>query len=105
MEDQRELPLTQIQSLRRFDGLTEDEAASTQLEILASMRENEFWRRVDWAGRGDAVRNFDEVAWGFSTSQQPPLYYFVAAPLAAVTKSASVDVRLYCVRALSLLLL
>lgn len=104
MEDQREIPLTQIQALRRFEGLDHEQANEVQQEILGSMRTNHFWRRVDWAGRGDRVRNFDEVAWGFSTSQQPPLYYFVTAPIAALTSSLSIEARLFAVRGLSLLL-
>lgn len=105
MDDIVEAPLTHIQAMRRFDKLEQEEAARVQRDILDSMRRNQFWRRVDWAGRNDAADNFDEVALGFSTAQQPPLYYFVAAPIVTLMRGASLEAQLFCVRLFSLGLL
>ncbi len=104
-DDQEWAPLTQGTALRRFSGLELEEAARVQREILASMNRESFWKRVDWTGRSDATESFDQVAMGFSTAQQPPLYYFLAAPIVALSRGARLEVQLALVRLLSLALL
>ncbi|MEM7519275.1 MAG: glycosyltransferase family 39 protein, partial [Planctomycetota bacterium] len=93
-----------LQFKRAFPALTLEEVNDIEQEILASMRQTKFWRRVDWTGRDDTPESFDLVERGFSAAHQPPGYYLTCAPLLLALRSAPIEARLITLRAFSLLL-
>ncbi len=78
-DDRRLMPLSQLQVRRRIGGLAPLEIRETQEEIIASMREEDFFRRVDFAPWHGGATNFDQIQDAFTATHQPPLYYALAA--------------------------
>jgi len=78
-DDRRLMPLSQLQVRRRIGGLNPIEIRETQEEIIASMREESFFRRVDFAPWHGGSTNFDQIQDAFTATHQPPLYYALAA--------------------------
>lgn len=103
-DDRVLMPLSQLQTRRRFKGIPEERIGQTQLEILRSMEDHHFYERVDWAGVERDRTNFDQVAPGFSATPQPPLYYLLTGGLLALVPSDDVLVQLRVARGLSWLL-
>ena len=103
-EDLEHHPLTQIQVKRRFPDLTYERIEETQHAILASMAEQDFWRRVDWLDANSGAQNFDQVAPGFTATSQPPLYYLLTGLWLRASGASSVLTKLYVARALSFVL-
>lgn len=86
-DDRRLMPLSQLQVRRRIGDLEPIEIQETQEAILASMREEEFFRRVDFAPWSGGTKNFDQVQDAFTATHQPPLYYMLAALILDLTDS------------------
>ena len=78
-DDRRLMPLSQLQVRRRIGGLNPIEIRETQEEVIASMREEGFFRRVDFAPWHGGSTNFDQIQDAFTATHQPPLYYALAA--------------------------
>lgn len=101
--DERTLWATsQLQMRRRVAGVSEEELAQRQREILRSMAEHDYFRRVDWAGAAYERSDFDQVEPFFTASSQPPGYYLVLGAWLFPVRNASIDVQLAWARALSL---
>ena len=84
-DDRRLMPLSQLQVRRRIGGLDPEEISETQAATLSSMREEDFFRRVDFAPWHGGATNFDQVQDAFTATHQPPLYYALGALLTRVT--------------------
>ncbi|MDF1836734.1 MAG: DUF2142 domain-containing protein [Planctomycetota bacterium] len=97
-------PDSHLQIKRRFRGSDLPDIKVQEDRILASMARKGFWRRVDFAGRSTNVESFDGIAPHFSAAHQPPLYYWVAAPLLLIFPDAEPRFQLMLVRLLSLAL-
>ncbi len=103
--DERRLwPTSQLQVRRRMAGTSEEEIAARQREILASMAEHEYFRRVDWAGAVSDRTDFDQVEEFFTATSQPPGYYSVLGAWLFPVRHASIETQLVWARCLSLLL-
>ncbi len=68
------LPVSIHQVLARFPNLDGARAAALQGELLDSMAEEGFHRRVDWAPDTAGTLSFDVLRPGMSAAQQPPLH-------------------------------
>ncbi|MCA9000879.1 MAG: DUF2142 domain-containing protein [Planctomycetes bacterium] len=97
-------PDSHLQIKRRFRGAELDEIKVQEDRILDSMARKGFWRRIDWTGRSTKVESFDGVARNFTAAHQPPLYYFVTAPLLLIFPDAEPRFQLALVRLFSLFL-
>jgi 4-amino-4-deoxy-L-arabinose transferase-like glycosyltransferase len=97
-------PDSHLQIKRRFRGSDLEGIKAQEDRILQSMARKGFWRRVDWAGRSTNVQSFDGVARNFSAAHQPPLYYWLAAPLLLIFPDAEPRFQLALLRLLSLVL-
>ncbi|MCP5023816.1 MAG: DUF2142 domain-containing protein [bacterium] len=97
-------PDSHLQIKRRFRGSELDGIKAQEDRILESMARKGFWRRVDWAGRSTKVNSFDGVRPHFSAAHQPPLYYWLSAPLLLIFPDAEPRFQLALVRLLSLAL-
>lgn len=97
-------PDSHLQIKRRFRGSDLDGIKAQEDRILDSMARKGFWRRVDWAGRSTKVNSFDGVEQHFSAAHQPPLYYWLSAPLLLIFPDAEPRFQLALVRLLSLAL-
>jgi len=97
-------PDSHLQAMRRFRGSDLEGIKAQEDRILQSMARKGFWRRVDWAGRSTNVQSFDGIRRNFSAAHQPPLYYWVAAPLLLIFPDAEPRFQLMLVRLLSLAL-
>ncbi len=97
-------PDSHLQIKRRFRGSELDGIKAQEDRILGSMARKGFWRRVDWAGRSTKVNSFDGVRPHFSAAHQPPLYYWLSAPLLLIFPDAEPRFQLALVRLLSLAL-
>ncbi len=97
-------PDSHLQIKRRFRGSDLPDIKVQEDRILQSMARKGFWRRVDFAGRSTNVESFDGIAPHFSAAHQPPLYYWVAAPLLLIFPEAEPRFQLMLVRLLSLAL-
>ncbi len=93
-----------LQVLSRFPEISTEEIDLTEREIMRSMREQNWWQRVDWAGSETDTQNFDQVAKNFSAMPQPPPYYLLAGTWLRLFSFDDVEARLYAARALSLLI-
>ena len=78
-DDRRLMPLSQLQVRRRIGQIDPLEIRETQEEIISSMREESFFRRVDFAPWHGGATNFDQIQDAFTATHQPPLYYALAA--------------------------
>lgn len=102
--DERTLWATsQLQMRRRMAGVTEEELDARQREILQSMAEHDYYRRVDWAGAVQDRSDFDQIEPFFTASSQPAGYYVVLGLWLYPVRNASIDTQLAWARALSLL--
>jgi len=100
--DDRELmSVSQLQVRRRVHGVTAQEIADTQLELLDSMRAQAFWQRVDFMAWGAGALNFDQVQRDFTATHQPPPYYLVAGALLGALRIEDVVAQLQVLRFLS----
>ncbi len=97
-------PDSHLQAKRRFRGSDLEDIKYQEGRILGSMARKGFWRRVDWAGRSTKVNSFDGVRPNFSAAHQPPLYYFLSAPLLLIFPDAEPRFQLALVRLFSLFL-
>ncbi|MEZ6020272.1 MAG: hypothetical protein R3F17_09265 [Planctomycetota bacterium] len=97
-------PLSVLQARRRFGHADFETISAVERSILDSMRDKGYWRRVDWLGRDDSVESFDEVEYAITAAHQPPLYYFVTAPLLWLFPHAEARFQLLLVRFFSLFL-
>lgn len=101
-EDREEMPFAHMQVRLRFAGIAPEEIAATEAEILASMRENDFWARVDWASWGGGAENFDQVARDHTATTHSPLYYAVSAAGLAIAGGGDVLREMWVQRCLAL---
>jgi 4-amino-4-deoxy-L-arabinose transferase-like glycosyltransferase len=97
-------PDSHLQVKRRFRGSDLEGIKFQEDRILQSMAQKGFWRRVDWAGRSTNAESFDNVARNFTAAHQPPLYYWVTAPLLLIFPDAEPRFQLAVVRLFSLFL-
>ncbi|MFT5197446.1 MAG: 4-amino-4-deoxy-L-arabinose transferase-like glycosyltransferase [Planctomycetota bacterium] len=97
-------PDSHLQAKRRFRGSDLEGIKAQEDRILQSMARKGFWRRVDWAGRSTNVQSFDGVRPNFSAAHQPPLYYWLAAPLLLIFPDAEPRFQLTLLRLLALVL-
>lgn len=95
---------SQLYALRSLVGLTPEEVRARQDEILASMREHGYYRRVDWAGVDEGRRTFDMVVINSTATTYPPLYFLLAGTWMRVLGARDVEARLWAGRVLSWLL-
>ena len=84
-DDRRLMPLSQLQVRRRIGGLSTGEIRDTQARIIQSMRDEDFFRRVDFAPWPGGATNFDQIQDAFTATHQPPLYYALAALIMKVS--------------------
>lgn len=103
-EDVRRWSTSAIQIRENFHSLPYDEVAERQREILASMAENDYFARVDWAGAVRDRRDFDEIDPFFTAGKQPPGYYLLLGAWLALWPGDDVIGQLYWARCLSLVL-
>lgn len=97
-----DLTRSQLRMVERT-GAPPADVARTQAEIVASMRRNAFWRRVDFAGWEQGATSLDDFVPGHSESGQPRLYYQLGALGMRLLGVESVDGRLLLLRGLALL--
>jgi len=95
---------SQLQALRGVGGVTREEIAARQTEILESMRAHGYYRRVDWAGVDEGRANFDAVVLNSTATIYPPLYFLAAGTWMRLWGAQGVEARLWCARWLSWLL-
>jgi len=88
-DDRRLMPLSQLQVRQRIGGLQPSEIADTQKAILDSMKEEDFFRRVDFAPWSGGASNFDQVQDAFTATHQPPLYHVLAALVMKATGAST----------------
>ncbi len=93
---------SQAQVVREIGGIPREEILSTQEALVGSMRTHDFWRRVDWAGNGDAALNFDQVSPYLTATHQPPLYYLIVGQILRFS-GGDVLVEMWLLRGFSLL--
>ena len=84
-DDRKLMPLSQLQVRRRIGGLKSDEIRETQLNTIASMKEESFFKRIDFMPWSGGVEDFDQVQDAFTATHQPPLYYGIGALLLRIT--------------------
>jgi len=84
-DDRRLMDLSQLQVRRRMGGLNPTEIRATQLNTLASMKEESFFRRIDFMPWPGGIENFDQVQDAFTATHQPPLYHALGALLVRMT--------------------
>ena len=65
-------------ALHRRTGAAPEVLVENQRRLLASMRRQGFWQRVDFAGWEFGATSLDHVFAGHTESSQPPLYYQAA---------------------------
>lgn len=104
VDERREWPTSQLQVRRRMAGVSEEEIAQRQREILASMGEYAYFRRVDWAGAVSDRTDFDQVEPFFTATSQPPGYYTLLGLWLLPVRHAAIETQLVWARGLSLLL-
>lgn len=103
--DPREsMSTSQLQTLRRFGGITPEVVRARQTEILESMRAHGFYERADWAGAESQRDTFDMVVPNSSATTQPPLYFLVAGAWMRLCGARGVEARLWAGRVLSWIL-
>jgi hypothetical protein len=101
--DDRELmSLSQLQVRRRFANIPAERIAATQAAILASMAEQHYYQRIDWAGVEPQRANFDQIAPDITAATQQPFYYLVAGSLFALVPGDDVLAQMWTMRAFSL---
>jgi len=94
---------SQVQVLRQIGGIGDEEVRATQQAILDSMREHDFWHRVDWAASGAGAETFDQVSPYFTATHQPPLYYLLGGLLLRLGGGGDVLREMWLLRGLALL--
>jgi 4-amino-4-deoxy-L-arabinose transferase-like glycosyltransferase len=103
--DPREsMSTSQLQTLRRFGGITPEVVRARQVEILESMRAHGFYERADWAGAEAQRDTFDMVVPNSSATTQPPLYFLVAGTWMRLCGARDIESRLWAGRWLSWIL-
>lgn len=95
---------SQLQIRERIAGVTDEALESRQRAILTSMEENQFFRRVDWAGATSDRSDFDQITPFFTASKQPPGYFALLGAWMWPFSRATVDTQLAWGRISSLLL-
>ncbi len=95
---------SQLQAMFKLGGLTREKAQARQAEILASMREHGWYRRVDWAGVDEGRADFDQVVLNSTATSYPPLYFLVAGGWLRLTGVEGIEARLWALRLLSFLM-
>ena len=101
-DDRRIMALSQLQVRRRLGGLQGYEISETQEAILDSMKEESFYRRVDFAPWPGGTENFDQVQDAFTATHQPPLYYMLGAAAIKAWGAKTPLEELYVLRAIAL---
>ena len=101
-DDRRIMALSQLQVRRRLGGLRAHEISETQEAILGSMKEESFYRRVDFAPWPGGTENFDQVQDAFTATHQPPLYYMIGAAAIKILGAKTPLEELYVMRAIAL---
>jgi hypothetical protein len=88
----------------RFGSTSYETIETRERAILASMRDADFFRKVDWAGALPQRRDFDSVAPMFTAATQPPLYYLLLGAWLAPVRSLALGTQLAVARCSSLAL-
>ena len=88
-DDRRLMALSQLQVRRRIGDLEHFEIRETQEAILTSMKDEDFFRRVDFAPWSGGTENFDQVQDAFTATHQPPLYYMLGALAVKIAKATT----------------
>jgi hypothetical protein len=104
VDERTSWPTSQLQVRRRMAGTSMEEIAHEQGEILRSMAEHDYYRRVDWAGAVRDRTDFDQVEPFFTATSQPPGYYTLLGAWLFPVRYASVESQLVWARMLSLLM-
>lgn len=86
----------------RFPGVTPQEAAAWQAEVLASMETHDLPARVDWAQFSVDGRSLDEFQYAYTRVQQPAAYYLLTGALLAPFRVGDPAAELRLARLLSL---
>ena len=102
-DDRSIMALSQLQVRRRLGGLKPSELGQTQEAILDSMREEDFFRRVDFAPWSGGAENFDQVQEAFTATHQPPLYYMIGAAALKIANAKTPLEELRVLRSIALL--
>lgn len=97
-DDRSIMALSQLQVRRRLGGLQAYEISETQEAILDSMKEEDFFRRVDFAPWKGGTENFDQVQDAFTATHQPPLYYMIGAAALKISNATTPIEELYVLR-------
>ncbi|MDP6989217.1 MAG: DUF2142 domain-containing protein [Planctomycetota bacterium] len=100
--DRELMSLSQLQVRRKVEGLEAEEILRTQWALLDSMREHDFWARVDWAAWPGGAQSLDQVVEAHTAAHQPPLYYLLGGALLYVAGATDVEARMWLLRILSL---
>jgi hypothetical protein len=100
--DRELMSLSQLQMRRKVEGLEAEEILRTQWALLDSMREHDFWARVDWAAWPGGAQSLDQVVEAHTAAHQPPLYYLLGGALLYVAGATDVEARMWLLRILSL---
>lgn len=101
--DAEEHDLSALQIVRRFPGLSLEDAKAYEAEVLASMRRSGFEARVDFDPRHPAPTSFDQIQDAHSAASQQPLYHVLVGLLLRPFGELDPLTELRLVRALSLL--
>ncbi|MHC4894253.1 MAG: ArnT family glycosyltransferase [Planctomycetota bacterium] len=107
LEDYRlrlaELGPSAAQTSGRFPGLSHERIVTVQRAILASMHDERWFARVDWAERPGAPLAFDLIQESITAARQPPLYYAILGGWLALCPSEDFAVRVRFARLPSVL--
>jgi hypothetical protein len=101
--DRELMTLSQLQIRRKIGGLDGPEIQRTQAELLDSMREHNFWSRVDWASWPAGAEQLDQVVETHTAAHQPPLYYLLGGGLLRLLRVGDVESQMWVLRGLGLL--
>ncbi len=101
-EPQAGLTFSQARIRNRTQAAPED-VVETQSLIVDSMRRNQFWRRVDFAGWEHGGTTLDHFVRGHTEANQPILYYAVCSVGLRLFGIQDVERQLWFLRGLSFL--
>ncbi|MFT7671009.1 MAG: 4-amino-4-deoxy-L-arabinose transferase-like glycosyltransferase [Planctomycetota bacterium] len=103
MADIPKYPPSQAFVVRELGGMGAEEIDETQRSITQSMRDHDFWKRVDWASWGGGVENFDQVSPFFTATHQPPAYYLFTGQILRLLGGRDILREMWIERGLALL--